>query len=836
VSRQLVQPYISRFDNQYEHFVTLVLAALVHFVSVFSYEERQGGLFIAITSTLVFVPFGLLGLIKIGDKMKRRAAARQELEDSGKDEICEETEQTPARRRFPLCCCRRRQTAVQQKKKKPVMQRDKVHKELSNEGVMQIKVLSSVIDQHKHAALRTVELIYEQKIVMMQETDKARLLRAHVDVAKKARAVEKAKLKREEREAAHTAEVLGVQTMKKLALVRRLTERGLEVPEGKSDELRRVLVVALETDLAKASWTKEERDAAHTVEVQEVKTMKKPALVRRLTARGLEVKGKRDALQAQLLSALKADLLSAEENENRNVIDLTSEDAHAEHAGLVNEQRQLVRYRELEEALNEKLETVAAKFDALKPNLRDLKEQAGSDPRRYDLDFTNIIPVMDMYVVQLRELAEQKKHMMVSAEDATGQIQESQEEMRYKVAYLQLVLRDYDKDIDEEFINVFTTAHGPRTCHLSMLASAIRRSDIVRLCVKFGLVKQVQIRPTSAAFDGIGWAIVVFHHACAAAHISRAAAPILIANQPVCATAVGEAGSDAGGDSAATPAQSADPLEEMLAAESLLAVAGAAGGVGDQASVEQEQHLEKTLKEKALLEGEHKDALEKIDKLTEENRYHRSRLGFTPTDFKSDFNTIAKVQALQRSKIGRKKVAKEKQSIKKMQAIVRGRRDRQEAVKEKQHICTMQAVMRGRKARKEALDEKKCIANIQAVQRGRQARRAVFSKKLGYELTGGGKMQALTKIQAMQRSKSGRRLAVAEKQSIVKMQAALRGRKDRRLYNIAKAKKTILAECSCSDEEGMETPEKGKDKIWEEMSKKERVAATKLGKIEQAYV
>ena len=322
--------------------------------------------------------------------------------------------------------------------------------------------------------------------------------------------------------------------------------------------------------------------------------------------------------------------------------------------------------------------------------------------------------------------------------------------------------------------------------------------------------------------------------------ISRTTAPILIGNKPVCAIVVGEAVTDLEGDSATTPAQLGDPLEEMLAAEPLLAIDGI-GGAGGQASIEQERLLEKTLKEKALLEREHKGALEKIDELTEENRYHRSRLGFTPTDFKStksiksDFSTIAKIQAMQRAKIGRKKVVKEKQSIAKMQAIVRGRRDRQEVVKEKQHICTMQAVMRGRKARKEALQEKKCIENIQAAQRGRQARRAVSTKKLGYELTGSGKMQSLTKIQAMQRSKRGRRLATAQKQSIVKMQAALRGWRDRRSYNIAKEKKMILAECSCSDEEDTATPEKGKDKIWEEMSKRERVSATKLGWTEESW-
>ena len=327
-------------------------------------------------------------------------------------------------------------------------------------------------------------------------------------------------------------------------------------------------------DLAKASWTWEEREAAHTVEVDEVKNMKKPALVRRLTARGLEAKGKRDALQAQLLSAIEADFLSAEENEKAKAIDLITEDRHAEHNGLGSEQRQVGRYSELEEDLKERLETVAAKFDAFQPTLRDLKEQVDNDPRRNDLDFTNIIPVMDAYLVHLRELAEQKRHMMVSAEEASGQIQESQEEMRYKVAYLQLLLREYDQDIDDEFINVFTTGHGPRSCHLTMLASAVRRSDIARLCVKFGLVKQVQIRPTSAAFDGIGWAIVVFHHARAARDISRTAAPILIANKPVCAIAVGEARKDSEGDSATTAARPADPLEEVLAAEPLLAIDG----------------------------------------------------------------------------------------------------------------------------------------------------------------------------------------------------------------------------------------------------------------------
>jgi hypothetical protein len=476
--------------------VTLVLAVLVHFVSVYSYEERQGGLFIAITSVLVFVPFGLLGAMKINDKMKRRTAARNDLEDSEKDEICEGTEQKPARRCW--CCCHRRQTAVQQKKKKP-MQRGK---ELSNEGVTQIKILSSVIDQHKHAALRTVELIYEQKIALMQETDKAH-------------AADKARLEREEQEAAHTAEVGVVDNMKNPALTKRLPERGLEV-EGKRDELRRVFFALSE-----------------------------------------------------------ADLLSAEENDNTKAIDLISEDGHAEHDGLGNEQRQVDRYAELEEDLKDKLEIVAAKFDALQPTLRDLKEQTNNDPRRNDLDFTTIFPVMDAYVVQLRELAEQKKHMLVSAEEAAGQMQDSQEEMRYKIAYLQLLLREYDKDIDDEFIDVFTTGHGPRSCHLTMLASAVRRSDIARLCVKFGLIKQVQIRPTSAAFDGIGWAIVVFHHARAARDISRTGAPLLIANKPVCAIAVGNhAWTDSEGASATTPARPADPLEEMRAAEPLLAIDG----------------------------------------------------------------------------------------------------------------------------------------------------------------------------------------------------------------------------------------------------------------------
>ena len=55
--------------------------------------------------------------------------------------------------------------------------------------------------------------------------------------------------------------------------------------------------------------------------------------------------------------------------------------------------------------------------------------------------------------------------------------------------------------------------------------------------------------------------------------ISRITVPLLIANKPVCAIAVGDqAGTDSEGDSATTPAQPDEPLEEMRAAEPLLAI------------------------------------------------------------------------------------------------------------------------------------------------------------------------------------------------------------------------------------------------------------------------
>ena len=41
VVRQVVQPYISRFDNLFELFVTLSLSSAVHFASVFTPEEQS---------------------------------------------------------------------------------------------------------------------------------------------------------------------------------------------------------------------------------------------------------------------------------------------------------------------------------------------------------------------------------------------------------------------------------------------------------------------------------------------------------------------------------------------------------------------------------------------------------------------------------------------------------------------------------------------------------------------------------------------------------------------------------------------------------------------------
>eukprot|EP01051_Picozoa_sp_SAG22_P008296 SAG22_NODE_624_length_8453_cov_1742.782499_1_plen_2188_part_10 len=145
---------------------------------------------------------------------------------------------------------------------------------------------------------------------------------------------------------------------KKTVLLERLADALEKEMEGKLEQQKRIK--AEEARIAEIAEEQEAADAEFKAFKKEIKAMKKPALMKELKARELEIKGKQDELSARLLDAVTAEKEAADEL--RREESMTEEEKLAREVAEQEAEEERERI-EAEEALAEQEAEEMSEFD-----------------------------------------------------------------------------------------------------------------------------------------------------------------------------------------------------------------------------------------------------------------------------------------------------------------------------------------------------------------------------------------------------------------------------------------------------------------------------------------